>query len=147
MSLTSSSVSEEAFLILMLHAVVLCSTFPSGAMIALPPGGWHRFVVPVAALSTPPSLRSAAAGATRIHTNIAVYRNGFKKPSPDRHHDLDSTTVYPDPRQGRDGLPCACIIPRTLKCQGASHRTVSNTNDYIVFLATAFLVLPVPRSY
>lgn len=38
MSLTISSVSEEASLILMLQAVAWCGNFPCGAVIALPPG-------------------------------------------------------------------------------------------------------------
>ena len=95
MSLTSSSVSEEASLILMLHAVVLCGTFPSGAMIALSPGGWHRFVVPVAALRTPryaPPQRGLP---------LSPHHTGPRSPSPDSCHDLDSTTVHLDPRQGR----------------------------------------------
>lgn len=38
MSLTISSVSEGASLILMLRAVVWCGNFASGAVITLPPG-------------------------------------------------------------------------------------------------------------
>lgn len=62
MSLTISSVSEEASLILMLQAVAWCGNFPCGAVIALPQGGWHRFVVPVAALSTPPPVTLRRSG-------------------------------------------------------------------------------------
>ena len=82
-------------LLLMLHAVVLCGNFPSGAAIALPQGGWHRFVVPVAALSIPryaPPQRGLP---------ISPHHTGLRSPSPDPHHDLDSTTARLDPRQGR----------------------------------------------
>lgn len=82
-------------LILMLRAVVLCGTFPSGASSALPPGGWHRFVVSVAALSTPryaPPQRGLL---------VSPHHTGLISPSPDPHHDLDSTTARLDPRQGR----------------------------------------------
>ena len=95
MSLTISSVSEEASLILMLHAAVWCGNFPCGAVIALPPGGWHRFVVPVAALSIPhhaPPQRGLL---------ISPHHTGLRSPSPDSHHDLDSRHARLDPRQGR----------------------------------------------
>ena len=83
--------------ILMLHAVVLCGNFPSGASIAFPQGGWHRFVVPVAALSTP------CYAPPQRRLPISPHHTGLRTPSPNPRHDLDSTTVYPVPRQGRGG--------------------------------------------
>lgn len=64
-----------------------------------PRGGWHRFVVPVAALSTP------CYAPPQRRLPISPHHTGLRTPSPNPRHDLDSTTVYPVPRQGR-GTPC-----------------------------------------